>query len=58
MFFNPPKSRHPERSAPKIYRTPEALLRGVEGPRPCLLADALQGFLMTNYNGNRKSYKL
>jgi triphosphoribosyl-dephospho-CoA synthase len=31
--FNPPQSRHPERSASQIYRIPLDLWRGVEGPR-------------------------
>ena len=31
-------------------------MRGVEGPRRCLLADALGGFLAANYNVKIKSY--
>src|ERR1700692_2140879 len=53
-FYNsklPPQSRHPERSASRIYRNQMALWRGVEGPRRCLLADALGSFLAANYNG-------
>src|SRR6202167_2662455 len=33
-----------ERSASQIYRLTEGLWRAVEGPRRCLLADALQSF--------------
>jgi hypothetical protein len=40
----PKQSRHPERSASRIYRKQRALWRGVEGPRRCLLADALGAF--------------
>jgi hypothetical protein len=40
MFFNPKQTRHPERSAAQIRR----IWRAVEGPRRCLLADALRIF--------------
>src|SRR6202167_5145890 len=36
-----------ERSASQIYRLTEGLWRAVEGPRRCLLADALQSFPAT-----------
>jgi hypothetical protein len=39
MFFTPPQSRHPERSAAQNYRHNGQLMRGVEGPRRRLLAD-------------------
>jgi hypothetical protein len=42
-----PQGRHPERSASQIYRLPEGLWRAVEGPRRCLLADALHSFPAT-----------
>jgi hypothetical protein len=32
FFFNPPQSRHPERSAARIYRVTDGLWRGVEEP--------------------------
>ena len=41
-----------ERSASQIYRITEGLWRGVEGPRRCLLADALRSFPATDYKGN------
>src|SRR5271163_2867791 len=53
-FQPPPQSRHPERSASHIYRITEGLWRGVEGPRQCLLADALRSFSATNYKENKK----
>ena len=31
FFFNPPQSRHPERSAARIYRVADGLWRGVSG---------------------------
>jgi hypothetical protein len=37
--FHSPQSRHPERSAGQNYRHNGQLMRGVEGPRRCLLAD-------------------
>ena len=44
-FLQAPKqNRHPERSLRRVYRKQRALWRGVEGPRRCLLADALGGF--------------
>jgi hypothetical protein len=46
---SPRQSRHPERSASLIYRKQRALWRGVEGPRRCLLADALGSFPAANY---------
>src|SRR5271156_1440533 len=49
-----PQSRHPERSASQIRRIKKDLRRGVEGPRRCLLTDALLGFPTTNYKGNQK----
>src|SRR5258708_21267261 len=48
---SPRQSRHPERSASQIYRKQRAFWRGVEGPRRCLLADALGSFPAANYNG-------
>jgi hypothetical protein len=42
--FHPQQRRHPERSATQTYRITDGLRRGVEGPRRCLLADALQSF--------------
>src|SRR5271167_4447852 len=57
-FFNPKQTRHPERSAAQIYRTMNGLWRGVEGPRRCLLADALWSFPTTNFNRSLKSHKL
>src|ERR1700684_3605872 len=42
-----PQGRHPERSASQIYHLTEGLWRAVEGPRRCLLADALQSFPAT-----------
>jgi hypothetical protein len=45
----PRQIRHPERSASQIYRKQRALLRGVEGPRRCLLADALGSLPAANY---------
>ena len=44
---SPQQSRHPERSASQICRKQRALWRGVEGPRRCLLADALHSFPAT-----------
>ena len=35
--FKLPQSRHPERSAARIYRVTQRLWRAVEGPRRCLL---------------------
>src|ERR1700722_8670993 len=40
----PPQSRHPERSTTQAYRHNDGLWCGVEGPRRCLLADALPSF--------------
>src|SRR3984893_9008269 len=57
MLFTP-QSRHPERSAARIYRITDGLWRAVEGPRRCLLADALPSFPATNYRPNQKSHKL
>jgi hypothetical protein len=51
VFQAPRQSRHPERSASQIYRKQRALWRGVEGPRRCLLADALGSFPAANYTG-------
>jgi hypothetical protein len=42
-----PQGRHPERSASQIYRLTEGSWRAVEGPRRCLLADALHSFPAT-----------
>src|ERR1700722_1192594 len=42
-------NRHPERSASQIYRITEGLRRAVEGPRRCLLADALRSFPAKDY---------
>ena len=53
MLFIPPQSRHPERSAARIYRITDGLWRAVEGPRRCLLADALPSFPATNDSPNR-----
>jgi hypothetical protein len=47
LFLKLPQGRHPERSASQIYRLTEGLWRAVEGPRRCLLADALQSFPAT-----------
>jgi hypothetical protein len=47
-FVNLLQSRHPERSAAQIYRIMDGLLRGVEGPRRCLLSDVLPSFPATN----------
>ncbi len=47
VFQPPPQNRHPERSASPIYRIPEDLWRVVEGPRRCLLADAIRSFPAT-----------
>jgi hypothetical protein len=44
-------TRHPERSASQIYRKQRAVWRGVEGPRRCLLADALGSFPAANCKG-------
>src|SRR5580704_15859599 len=55
---HPPQSRHPERSAARIYRITDGLWRVVEGPRRCLLADALPSFPATDYRPNQKSHKL
>jgi hypothetical protein len=52
LFQAPQQSRHPERSASQICRIKRALWRGVEGPRRCLLADALGSFSAANYNGS------
>src|SRR5882757_10844871 len=49
-----PQDRHPERSASRIYRLTEGLQRVVEGPRRCLLADAIRSFPATNYKENQK----
>src|SRR6266852_3292124 len=46
-FSELPQDRHPERSASRIYRLTEDLRRVVEGPRGCLLADALHSFPAT-----------
>jgi hypothetical protein len=46
-FSELPQDRHPERSASRIYRLTEGLQRVVEGPRGCLLADALHSFPAT-----------
>jgi hypothetical protein len=53
--LDPQQSRHPERSASQIYRKQKALCREVEGPRRCLLADALGSFPAANYTGDKKS---
>jgi hypothetical protein len=50
----PQQNRHPERSASQIYRIPEGLWRAAEGPRRCLLADALASFPATNYKEIKK----
>jgi hypothetical protein len=55
LFSTSNKTRHPERSAALIYRMAGGLWRGVEGPRRCLLADALPSFPTTNYKPNLKS---
>src|SRR6266851_9580793 len=47
MLSELPQDRHPERSASRIYRLTEGLQRVVEGPRGCLLADALHSFPAT-----------
>ena len=47
-FSTAPQNRHPERSASQIRRIKKGLGRGVEGPRRCLLADALLSFPSTN----------
>ncbi|MEA3005765.1 MAG: hypothetical protein QOI94_1034, partial [Acidobacteriaceae bacterium] len=47
MFVRTPTDRHPERSASRIDRLTEGLQRVVEGPRGCLLADALYSFPAT-----------
>ena len=59
LFKSPPERRHPacpgvpwERSASQIYGITEGLWRAVEGPRRCLLADALRSFPATDYRGN------
>src|ERR1700760_3432326 len=44
VFQPPPQNRHPERSASPIYRITQDLWRVVEGPRRCLLADAIRSF--------------
>jgi hypothetical protein len=49
----PSQIRHPERSAAPIYPITNGLLRGVEGPRRCLLVHALQSFPTTNYEPNK-----
>jgi hypothetical protein len=51
-FSNLPQDRHPERSASRIYRLTEGLQRVVEGPRRCLLADAIRGSPATNDKEN------
>jgi hypothetical protein len=51
VFQAPRQSRHPERSASQIYRKQKASWRGVEGPRRCLLADALGSFPAAYSNG-------
>jgi hypothetical protein len=51
LYCKPQQSRHPERSASQIHRITRALLRGVEGPRQCFLADALWSFPTANYTG-------
>jgi hypothetical protein len=53
-FSELPQDRHPERSASRIYRLTEGLQRVVEGPRRCLLADAIRSFPATNYKENQK----
>ena len=57
-FSTAPQNRHPERSASQIRRIKKGLGRGVEGPRRCLLADALLGFPTTNIGGKSKSHNL
>ncbi len=52
VCFTQQQNRHPERSASQIYRITKGLQREVEGPRRCLLADAIPGFPATNYKGN------
>jgi hypothetical protein len=47
-------SEAPRRSA--AYT--EGLLRGVEGPRRCLLVDAVRSFLMKSYKENQKTHSL
>jgi hypothetical protein len=37
VFFTPPQTRHPERSASQMDRVTQSLWRGVEGPRRCLI---------------------
>jgi hypothetical protein len=47
VFQELPQDRHPERSASRISCLTEGLQRVVEGPRGCLLADALHSFPAT-----------
>jgi hypothetical protein len=56
-LLRPTKNRHPERSAPQIWRITETLLREVEGPRRCSLSDALWSFLMKNLQEQLKTHK-
>jgi hypothetical protein len=44
---NPPQTRHPERSAARIYRVSQLLWRAVEGPRRCLITHAALSFSAT-----------
>src|SRR6266700_4859606 len=57
-FSELPQDRHPERSASRIYRLTEGLQRVVEGPRGCLLADALHSFPATKTMREIKSHNL
>jgi hypothetical protein len=57
MFFcfsTPQQNRHPERSASQIDHVTQRSWRGVEGPRRCLLADALQSFPTTKLQAKLK----
>jgi hypothetical protein len=57
-FSELPQNRHPERSASRIYRLTEGLQRVVEGPRGCLLADALHSFPATKTMREIKNHNL
>ena len=52
--LTPPQSRHPERKRLAALSHTTGLRRGAEGPRRCLLADAVQSFLAKAMRKSRK----
>jgi hypothetical protein len=56
-FFNPPQSRHPERSAARICRITDALWRGVEEPVPSV-AEGTQAMIVGRCSSKLSSHKI